>query len=73
MVAVLPFSPLNDGHVVGEFSQATTYFVVKDPAGLKVLWTRIVPVSSATMDAHPNTFEPVMDELGKRLKARARK
>lgn len=53
--------------------QATSYLVVKDSGGFKVLWTRIVPVLvNSDSDASPKPFEVVMAELGKRMKARSR-
>jgi len=38
-----------DGNSVvkGEWSEATSYLVVKDREGLKVLWTGVAPVLSA--------------------------
>jgi hypothetical protein len=72
LVAVLPMSIVNPDYK-GELSQTTTYLVVKDPGGLKVLWTKVVPVmTSSNTEAYSNRFESVMGELEKRLKARPR-
>lgn len=73
MFWVLP-AEIGYGNTVikGEWSHATSYLVVKDPGGLKVLWTKVVPVfATATVEASPKKFETVMDELEKRMKARS--
>ena len=58
----------------GEWSFATAYLVVKDSGGLKILWTKVVPIlTTADMEASPKSFETVMDELEKRMKARSPK
>jgi hypothetical protein len=74
MVAVLPAEFYDGSSVVkGEWSQATSYLVVRDPGGLKVLWTSVVPIfSTSNVEASPKSFEVVMAELEKRIKARAR-
>jgi hypothetical protein len=76
MVVVLPAGPV-DGtrNSKNAWYQATSYLVVKDSAGgLKVLWTRIGHVLMySDSDASPRSFEVVMAELGKRMKARSRK
>jgi len=47
--------------------------VVKDSPGLKVVWTEIVPVFMPSDSvASPKSFEVMMTELGKRMKARFR-
>jgi len=75
MVMIFPAGPVNDGtsDIKGEWSQATSYLVVKDSGGLKVLWTKVIPVfSHANAGASPRSFEVLMAELGKRMKARSR-
>jgi|SRR5215213_5679228 len=75
MVMIFPAGPINYGtsDIKGEWSQATSYLVVKDSGGVKVLWTRVVPVFSySNTEASPRSFEVVMAELGKRMKARSR-
>jgi hypothetical protein len=73
MVMVLPAGPFNDAtSSKGQFSQATSYLVVRESGSLKVLWTRVVPVLSySNTEASPRTFEVVMAELEKRMKARS--
>jgi len=40
---------------------------------LKVVWTKVVPVFMfSDLEAAPRSFEVVMEELGKRMKARSR-
>jgi len=53
--------------------QATSYLVVKDAGHLKMLWTTVVPVISTSNleDVSPKTFEVVMAELERRMKASA--
>jgi hypothetical protein len=72
MVTVLPAGLVNGSTGnTGVWAQATSYLVVKDSGGLKVLWTRIVPVFNySNTEASPKTFEVVMAELAKRMKAR---
>lgn len=75
MVAVIPAGSV-DGtrNSKSGWYEATSYLVVKDSGGLKVLWTRIVHVLMySDLDASPRSFEVVMAELGKRMKARSRK
>jgi len=74
MVMVLPAGPLiGASDSKGTWQQATSYLVVKDSGGLKVLWTTIVPVFMySDSDASPRSFEVVMSELRKRMKARSR-
>jgi len=75
MVAVIPAGPFNDRNrdSKGAWRQATSYLVVNDSRGLKVLWTRVVPVLMfSDLEASPRSFEVVMAELGKRMKARPR-
>ena len=75
MVAVIPAGPFNDRNrdSMGAWHQATSYLVVNDSRGLKVLWTRVVPVLMySDLEASPRSFEVVMAELGKRMKARSR-
>jgi hypothetical protein len=73
MVAALPAEAfIGDSVVKGEWSQATSYLVVKDPGGLKVLWTSVTTVlSGSNTQASPKTNELVMAELEKRMKARS--
>ncbi len=72
LVAELPMSVVNPDYK-GELSQTTAYLIVKDPGGLKVLWTKVVPViTNSNTEAYSNRFEAVMGELEKRLKARPR-
>ena len=72
MVAVLPSGSVESKSA---WYEATSYLVVKDSGGgLKVLWTRIVHVLMySDLDASPKSFEVVMAELEKRMKARSRK
>ncbi|HEU4836269.1 MAG TPA: hypothetical protein VFS90_17695 [Pyrinomonadaceae bacterium] len=71
MVAALP-ADFSD-NTRGAWVQTTSYLVIKDPAGLKVVWTRVVPVLSySDTAASPRSFEVLMPELGKRMKARTR-
>lgn len=73
MVTTLPMLSPDGRGVAGEMSHATSYLVVKDPGGLKVLWTRIGAVySSANTEISPKTNELVEGELEKRMKARSR-
>lgn len=75
MVAIFPAGPFNDGTSVskGAWYQATSYLVVKDSGGLKVLWTRVIPVLMySDFEASPSSFEVLMAEMGKRMKARSR-
>ena len=75
MVAVLPAGPANVGtsELKGAWHQATSYLVVKDSVGLKVLWTKVLHVLMySDLQASPKSFEVVMEELGKRMKARSR-
>jgi hypothetical protein len=75
MVVVLPGVGSIDGSSVvdGEWSHATSYLVVKDQGGLKVLWTKVVPVYSGSNGwVSPRSFEVVTAELEKRMKARSR-
>ena len=74
MVMVIPAGSADGtSNSKGAWYQATSYLVVKDSGGLKVLWTRIVPVLMySDSDASPRSFEVVMAELEKRMKARSR-
>lgn len=46
--------------------------VVKEPGGLKVLWTRVTPILfTEAMNASPRSFEELVAELEKRMKARS--
>ena len=75
MVAVLPAGPAYVGgnEIKGAWHQATTYLVAKDSAGLKVLWTKVLHVFMfSDLEASPKSFEVVMAELEKRMKARTR-
>jgi hypothetical protein len=74
MVTVIPVGSVEGtGNTKAAWYQATSYLVVKDSSSLKVLWTRIVPVLMySDSDASPRSFEVVMAELGKRMKARSR-
>lgn len=75
MVAIFPAGPIYDGNseIKGAWHQATSYLVVKDSGGLKVLWTKAVPVFMySDLDASPRSFEVLMAELGKRMKVRPR-
>ena len=72
MVVALPadFNNKDDKRV---WAQATSYLVGRDPAGLQVLWTSVVPVLEAPGTwASTMRFESVMAELEKRMKARSR-
>ena len=70
---VLPVLSPDGKGIAGEWSHATSYLVVKDPGGLKILWTGVAAVfSSPTREVSPRTNESLMDELEKRLKARSR-
>jgi hypothetical protein len=74
MVMALPAGGVFYGgsEIKGVWAQATSYLVVKDTEGLKVLWTKIVPAFNySNTDASPKTFEVVMAELAKRMKARS--
>jgi hypothetical protein len=73
MVTVIPAGPVNGStENMGAWAQATSYLVAKDTEGLKVLWTKIVPAFNySNTDASPKTFEVVMAELAKRMKARS--
>ena len=72
MVVALPAGLLNGASDnKGAWVQATSYLVAKDSEGLKVLWTRILPVFNySNTEASPKSFEVVMAELEKRMKAR---
>jgi hypothetical protein len=75
MVAVLPMMASDgSGAIQGVLYQATSYLILKDAGRLKVLWTKVVPVLSTSnlADVSPKTFEVVMAELEKRMKARTR-
>ena len=74
LVAVIPAGPVYNGsrEIKGAWSQATSYLVLKDSAGLKVLWTKIIPVFNySDTETSPRSFEVLMDELEKRMKARS--
>jgi hypothetical protein len=73
LVVVLPAGPFNGTNdTKGAWSQATSYLVIKESEGLKVLWTRVVPVFNySNTEASPKSFEVVMAELEKRMKARS--
>ena len=75
MVAVIPAGPVYVGNseIKGAWVQATSYLVVNESRGLKVLWTKVVHVFMfSDLEASPRSFEVVMEELGKRMKARSR-
>ena len=75
MVMTFPVGQVyyNDREIKGQWAQATSYLVVKDSPGLKVVWTKIVPVFMPSDSvASPKSFEVMMTELGKRMKARFR-
>jgi hypothetical protein len=75
MVAIIPAGPMYNGssEIKGAWAQDTSYLVVKDSGGLKVLWTTVVPVFMySDFEASPRSFEVLMAELGKRMKARPR-
>jgi hypothetical protein len=70
MVAVLP---MVGGPVEGEWSQGTSYLVVKDAQSLKVLWTGIAAVfSGPRAETSPRIADSMIAEMEKRMKARAR-
>ncbi len=74
MVAILPVGQIYSGNseIKGAWAQATAYLVVKDSAGLKVLWTTVVPVfMPSDLEASPKSFEVLIAELEKRMKARS--
>jgi hypothetical protein len=73
MVTPLPaLNPYGTG-VAGEWHQATSYLVAKNPGGLKVLWTGVAGVyRSPNNEISPRTTESIIAELEKRMKARAR-
>lgn len=73
MVAVIPdFNKDPDDDVKRAWAQATLYLVVKEPGGLKVLWTRVTPILfTEAMNASPRSFEELVAELEKRMKARS--
>lgn len=57
----------------GGWSQATSYVVVKDPEGLKVLWIREAPVWSneaKTKVVSLKSTKSIISEMEKRMKAR---
>jgi len=74
MVAVIP----DINYVPGDdtkraWAQATLYLVVKEPGGLKVLWTRVTGILfTEQMNASPRSFDYLIAELEKRMKARSR-
>jgi len=75
MVAVIPAGPVYVGNseIKGAWVQATSYLVVNESRGLKVLWTKVVHVFMfSDLETSPRSFEVVMEELGKRMKARSR-
>lgn len=73
MVAVIPNINKEPDDVKTAWAQATLYLVVKDPGGLKLLWTRVVPILfTQDMNASPRSFETLTAELEKRMKARSR-
>lgn len=73
-VVMLPMiSYVGDEEIKGVWSQATSYLVVKDREGLKVLWTGIARVfSTKNGGAISRGRGSVTGELEKRLTARAR-
>ena len=75
MVAVFPFEAYKGDSVFrGEWSEATAYLAVKDAEGLKVLWTKVVPVlSDGKIAVAPRSNDLLASELEKRMKARAGK
>ena len=72
MVAVLPAQIGYGGNVIeGEWSHATSYLVIKDPAGLKVLWVGVAPVwSSGKVEVSIKSNQLIENEIEKRMKAR---
>lgn len=74
MVMVLPAGPFNGtSDSKAAWYQATSYLVFKDSGSLKVLWTKVIHVLMySDTEASPRSFEVVMAELGKRMKARSR-
>ena len=72
MVLALPAGAFDGTNAnKGAWVQATSYLVVKDSEGLKVLWTRILPVFNySNTEGSPKSFEVVLAELEKRMKAR---
>jgi hypothetical protein len=73
MVAVIPDFNKDPDAVKTAWAHATLYLAVKDSGGVKVLWTRIAPIAiTQDMQAWPRSFEPLMAELEKRMKARSR-
>jgi hypothetical protein len=75
MVAVLPMEVYKDNRLIkGEWSQATSYVVVKEREGLKVLWTRVAPVLSVQkVEVSPKSTESIISEMEKRMKVRSGK
>lgn len=75
MVAILPAGPINHSSSDNKpaWYQATSYLVVKDSGRLKVLWTKVIHVVMySDLKASPKSFDVVMAELEKRMKARSR-
>lgn len=75
MVAVLPVERL-DGRrgLEGEWTQGTSYLVVKDAGRLKVLWKGIAYVfSGQNAEVSLKSTELLVAEMEKRMKARARR
>ena len=74
MVAALPMLSPDGREVAGVWAQGTTYLVVKDAGRMKVIWTRVAGVFSGRhADVSRKTTESVIDEMEKRMKARAPK
>ena len=75
MVAVYPVERL-DGRrgVEGEWTQGTSYLVVKDAGRLKVLWKGIAMVfSGQTAEVSHRSTDMLVAEMEKRMKARPRR
>ena len=69
MLATLP--DYQGGVTKGWWSQATSYVVVKDPEGLKVLWMSEAPVwSNQTKVVSLRSTKSIISEMEKRMKAR---
>lgn len=73
-IVILPMEAyINGENIKGEWSEATSYLVLKDREGLKVLWTGIARVFSTKHgDSISRSRGSVTSELEKRLTARAR-
>ena len=74
MIAVFPAEMGYQGVTIkGEWSEATSYMVIKSPEGLKVLWSGIALVlSTEEGSSSRKSRELIISEMEKRMKARAR-